>query len=781
MCVERRADEDKLRLVLENMPIMMNAFDEDGVCVIWNRECERVTGYSADEMVGNASTLELLVPDAAYRARMTAEWASKGDHRDWEWEHTTKDGRKLIVAWSNICASFPIQGWAKWGIGVDITERLQAEADLKKSRDKLERRVKDRTAELREGEQRFRDFAESASDGLWEMDADLRYTNVWGAIIEGMREKGREPIGKTRWEHIGVDPSRDELWRKHKEDLEARRPFRGFEYSYENSRGRHHRRASGRPIFDSGGSFIGYRGVVENRTAAVDAEWKAQAAESTLDDAIGAMPDGFIVFDADNRFVRCNEAYRDIFPEIKHLMVPGATRAELSAAYVQSCASDLSEEQSAEYLAASKAGHIYFGDDVEHRLKNGRWIRMVDRRMSDGSVVGVRTDITDLKRREQEIRESQEMLSGFMNSATEGFSILDHNLTFVDVNKATAELFGRKKEDFIGMNIAELTPETRTSGRYEKYLEVIRTGEPYEMDATVAVRGRESEMHLSGMAFKVGDGLGIVVQDVTKRRDAERQMREAKENAELANRTKSEFLANMSHELRTPLNAVIGFSQAMQSGIGGSVTEKHREYLNDIQSSGDHLLALINDVLDLSKVELGELELDEEAVDLANCVRGSVRMFNEKKHQARLEVETSGLIDLPLIQGDGRKIRQILINLLSNAFKFTSRQDKIVVDAGVMTGGAVYFQVSDTGIGMSPDDVEVALAMFGQVDTGMDRSYEGSGLGLPLCKSLVEAHGGTLEIESEPGIGTKVRVIFPPERVLADATVPTEEPKLSIT
>ena len=173
-------------------------------------------------------------------------------------------------------------------------------------------------------------------------------------------------------------------------------------------------------------------------------------------------------------------------------------------------------------------------------------------------------------------------------------------------------------------------------------------------------------------------------------------------------------------------------------------------------------------MLDLSKVELGELELEEEVVDLADCIRDSVHMFNGRKQTGRLEVETSGLVDLPPVQGDGRKIKQILLNLLSNAFKFTNRKDEIVVDAGVMTDGAVYFRVSDTGIGMSPDELKIALAMFGQVDTGMDRSYEGSGLGLPLCKSLVEAHGGTLEIESEPGIGTKVQVLFPPGRVVAD-------------
>lgn len=269
--------------------------------------------------------------------------------------------------------------------------------------------------------------------------------------------------------------------------------------------------------------------------------------------------------------------------------------------------------------------------------------------------------------------------------------------------------------------------------------------------------------------FEEGQANLSIAFDRTERKILDRELREAKETAELANRTKSEFLPNMSHELRTPLNAIGGFSQAMQSGIGGLLTDKQREYLKDIQSSGDHLLDLINDVLDLSRVELGELELSDDSVDLADCMNVCVRMFNERKHVARLEIEATGLAGLPLIRCDSRKIKQVLLNLLSNAFKFTDRGDQIVVDAGVMADGAAFFQVSDTGIGMSPEEVEIALAVFGQVESGMDRNFDGTGLGLPLGKSLIEARGGRFEIESTPGVGTKVKVILPPERVIQRA------------
>ena len=306
------------------------------------------------------------------------------------------------------------------------------------------------------------------------------------------------------------------------------------------------------------------------------------------------------------------------------------------------------------------------------------------------------------------------------------------------VNDVWCERLGYKREDVIGKKTDELNfwidDESRKNQARD---ELARTGCVRAFPTTLRSAGGEIievEAFSDALEFEGGRANFTVSHDRTERKRFEDALWEAKENAELANRTKSEFLANMSHELRTPLNAVIGFSQAMQSGIGGSLTQKQREYLGDIQSSGDHLLSLINDVLDLSKVELGELELTDEPVDLAECIKDSVHMFNGRKQTGRLEVETSGLVDLLTIQGDGRKIRQILINLLSNAFKFTDRKDEIVVDAGVMANGAVYFRVSDTGIGMSPDDVKIAFAMFGQVDTGMDRTFEGSGLGLPLLQ-----------------------------------------------
>lgn len=246
---------------------------------------------------------------------------------------------------------------------------------------------------------------------------------------------------------------------------------------------------------------------------------------------------------------------------------------------------------------------------------------------------------------------------------------------------------------------------------------------------------------------------------------ANRELTIARDEAQQANRVKSQFLAVMSHELRTPLNAIIGFSEIMQSEIYGPLGDsRYKQYLKDIQSSGDHLLSIINDILDLSKIETGRWELQEEEIDLARLLT-SVRTFV----QAR--VTTSGLsfdcdkaANLPTLRGDRRAMMQILLNLLSNAIKFTPKGGRITLRAELGSDNGLRFTVSDTGIGIAAKDIARALSAFGQIDDSWSRRYEGAGLGLPISRALVRLHGGTLDLTSQPGVGTNVTVRMPPER-----------------
>lgn len=240
----------------------------------------------------------------------------------------------------------------------------------------------------------------------------------------------------------------------------------------------------------------------------------------------------------------------------------------------------------------------------------------------------------------------------------------------------------------------------------------------------------------------------------------------ALEAAEAASRSKSAFLASMSHELRTPLNAVIGFSDTMRMEPFGPLgSPRYKEYLGDIHSSGEHLLSLINDILDLSRLEAGHGELHEEAFDPSEKIARVVRMVADQARRARVTLRVCVPGDLPLLSADMRRIRQIMLNLMSNALKFTPPEGEVRVAASVEPDGLV-IRVQDTGIGMAPSDFAKALEPFGQIDSSLSRKYEGTGLGLPLTRKLVEMHGGSLELDSAPGHGTTVTVRLPAWRLV---------------
>ena len=250
----------------------------------------------------------------------------------------------------------------------------------------------------------------------------------------------------------------------------------------------------------------------------------------------------------------------------------------------------------------------------------------------------------------------------------------------------------------------------------------------------------------------------VFVSDFTQIKQREESYKQAKHEAEAASAAKSRFLANMSHELRTPLNAIIGFSEIISAQLFGALgSPRYVEYAGDILHSGRHLLDVINSVLDLSKSEAGKLSLHAEGVDLRDVLKDCVKMVSEQCAAAGLTLNVSGL-DGPLpLQGETAKLRQIFLNLLSNAIKFTERGGSISLKAA-LGADEIAVSVSDTGIGMSAQDVQVALTAFGQVDNRLERKYEGTGLGLPLAKSFVEVHGGALQIDSALGRGTTVTV-----------------------
>lgn len=279
-------------------------------------------------------------------------------------------------------------------------------------------------------------------------------------------------------------------------------------------------------------------------------------------------------------------------------------------------------------------------------------------------------------------------------------------------------------------------------------------------------KAEQKTLIISVLIIVIGGLIAMVI--VRHEAASTKDLLQAKEAADQASNAKSELLANMSHELRTPLNAIIGFSHAMLEGVHGPVgNKKYLEYISDIHGSGGHLLELINDILDVSAIESGKFKLDDDQVDLGEQIDAAVRLIMPRANQENVSVIKNIPENLPRIRGDERRIKQICLNLLSNAVKFTNRNGRVDVNASIVEDGKILLSIADDGIGMNQAELKKAASPFGQVDSGLNRKHEGTGLGLPLTISLIELHGGKLELQSTPGAGTIANVWFPKERVVA--------------
>lgn len=350
----------------------------------------------------------------------------------------------------------------------------------------------------------------------------------------------------------------------------------------------------------------------------------------------------------------------------------------------------------------------------------------------------------------------------------------DRALRLTYVSQRVGETLGQPPRLLLGRSLLELgTSEQLRALLTEDWRRPFR-------DVEVEMRDREGTprlFRLSGVPVYAADtgafcGFRGTAHDVTRERMRERAILQAKEAAEAANRAKSEFLAAISHELRTPLNAVIGFSEVMMSEAFGPLGQAvYAEYARDIHESAEHLLELINDILDVSKIEAGKLNLDEEETDVVDLVRAAARLVSARAQETGVALSLEVGADLPEITLDARAFKQVLLNLLSNAVKFTERGGSVVLAAGIGADGAFRLSVRDTGIGMSEAEIQVALTPFGQVDSSLARRFQGTGLGLPLSRGLVELHGGSLEVASRKPGGTCVTVRLPAWRTVTDRAV----------
>ena len=373
-------------------------------------------------------------------------------------------------------------------------------------------------------------------------------------------------------------------------------------------------------------------------------------------------------------------------------------------------------------------------------------------------------------------------LSAILDTASDGIVTLDDQGRIRSFSAGAEAIFGTPKAAVLGEPFAGLlTPETRKI--FRDYLAALSDSgmaavfnDGREVEA-IAGPGKSLPLFLTISRFqapakpKPGQkpGFCAVVRDITQWKQTEIELRNAKEKAERTSAQKSEFLARISHELRTPLNAILGFSEVMRLERFGRIdNDKYRDYIADIHASGAHLLSLINDLLDLSKVEAGKLELNFTSVNLEDVTEHAMRLLADRAQQARVIMRRTFPKDLPNVVADLRSMRQIMLNLLSNAIKFTDPGGQVIVSARLNDAGELVLRVKDTGVGMTEDEIRDALEPFRRVTTDTRGDVEGTGLGLPLTRALTEANRAKFWITSEPGKGTLVEVTYPTTRVLAE-------------
>jgi PAS domain S-box-containing protein len=341
--------------------------------------------------------------------------------------------------------------------------------------------------------------------------------------------------------------------------------------------------------------------------------------------------------------------------------------------------------------------------------------------------------------------------------------IRDAELKIVKVNQAWEKVLGYRTEELEGQPMLSFIHPDDLAASHSQMQRV-----EIEKDVKGIInryRCRDGGYrYLEWRAHQEGDLVYGVARDVTDRLAIESEMAEAKAAAETASKAKSEFLANMSHELRTPLNAILGFSEVLQSELFGPLGHaRYKEYADYVHSSGAHLLDLINDVLDLSKIDSGRMELKESDFAVTDLVAEAVMMVKDKaKNHCALMVEMG--TPLPVIAADKRLIKQVLLNLLSNAIKFIPDGGQVTMRAFQDAAG-VALQVADTGIGMDDEELKVAFSPYGQIDSKIARQHQGTGLGLPISRALAELHGGTLTAESRKGSGTTLTLRLPASRI----------------
>ena len=546
------------------------------------------------------------------------------------------------------------------------------------------------------------------------------------------------------------------------------------------------------------------------------AERLAAESQESLYDTIDSFPVALAVFGQNERLIHANDAFAEAYGGAEVARQAGTPLAKIVAEAVRHGDFLGVEDEGAAWIAE----HLNQLRDpdrlVQIRHKDGRSFSIRRRRTSEGGMALVGLLATEavepakiLRTAEPEAgpgpldrapapgaqlkpaampeslpvsaaaaRKSAAIIEAALSNMAQGFAIFDDREKLVICNQYYRDLFGLSAEEAVpGASLSDLIqiwgrqnalPPEAIAAELARHRALTSADEDCTAEQ-VLPNGQLLQIHTSPLT---GGAWAATYQNAGEDFLAQRALRKAKDQAELASRAKSEFLSNVSHELRTPLNAIIGFSEILKKELFGPIdNDRYRDYVRDINESGAHLLSLIDDILDLSRIEAGEFVLEDDRIDLKATVAQSFRLVRERAKQSGVELRSETAGNLPELRADARSIKQILLNLLSNAIKFTPSGGEVTVFVGADDEGGISLVVRDDGVGMGESEMLTAMEPFGQADPSLSQG-QGAGLGLPLTRHLVELHGGGMTLSSRRGEGTTVWITFPAERVADAAPAP---------
>jgi PAS domain S-box-containing protein len=751
-------EKDFSAAMLNSLPGIFYFFDQSGKFLRWNRNLEVISGYSTGE-IAQMHPLDFFEGQEKELIAERIQQVFERGQSDAEANFTTKD--RLLFPYYFTGNRIEIDGQLYLiGMGIDITERRQADMAL------------------REREKQLSSIYEAVGDVIFQLAVEsegvYRFTSANQAFFKTTGLSREMLLGK-RVDEIIPEPSLSLVLQKYRQAIETGNILRWEEVS-EYPTGTLTGEVSIAPLYDDNGRCTYLVGAVHDVTDRKRVEEKLRLNEARYRAVVEHQTEFIVRWKPDGTRTFVNEAYCQYFgltPEqaLSTPFLPQVVEEDRAAVQAK--------------IARLLSGAARFETDIHRVMKPDGgigWQEWNDQAIYDetGQIVefqSVGRDVTERKRTEEALAASEAELRALFASMNDVVLVIDRDGVYRKIAPTNPGLLYEPPEELLGKTLWDVFPPDRVEAFVHTIRQVIETRETTHIEYPLTIGGKLLwfDASISSMGT---DTIFWMARDITDRKQAEEglqrlneelEQRVAQRTEELAaamakaqesDRLKSAFLASMSHELRTPLNSIIGFTGVILQGLAGPLNEEQTKQLNMTRDSARHLLTLINDILDISKIEAGELEITRQPFDVREAIAKALQVVQPlllKKKDIQLRTSIGPRVGV--INQDRRRVEQVLINLINNAIKFTE-SGEVNIHCQIRDGW-LETSVQDTGIGIKPEDIHRLFKPFQQIDTGLARSHEGTGLGLSICQRLVTAMGGEIKVESQSGVGSTFKFTLP--------------------